>query len=144
MQEVWYAAPDWATTNPLAILLYGVTGGALVALVLVRLHRRAKADLDDQLAHIEQVSLDVINFSNLQVVGFGGFALVVMCALVAIVLPAVGVSLATGAVIGTIFAVVLICRRRKNGPLSTSSHARGANTTFDLDEIPEDHTHSSS
>jgi Na+/H+ antiporter NhaD/arsenite permease-like protein len=135
MQDVWYSAPDWATTNPLALVLYGVIGGALVAVVLVRLHRRAHHELDDRVAHIEQLSLDVINFSNLQVIGFGGFALVIMCALVAIVLPPVGMSLATGAFVGTVIALVLISRRRKHGPISSSSHAPGANTTFALDEI---------
>ena len=137
MQDVWYSAPDWVTTNPLVVVLYGVIGGAIVALVLVRLHRRAKIDLDNRLAHIEQISLDVVNFSNLQVVGFGGFALVVMCALVAVVLPLVGISLGIGCAAGTTIAVFLIARRSKDGPISSSSRAPGANTTFDLDEFAD-------
>jgi Na+/H+ antiporter NhaD/arsenite permease-like protein len=134
MQEVWYAAPDWATTNPLALALYGLVGGAVVAVVLVRLHRRAKADLDDRVAHIQRLSLDVINFSSLQVVGFGGFALVVMCAMVAIVMPPIGISLAIGAVAGTTLAILLIVRRGKAGPISSSSRHPGANTTLHLDD----------
>jgi uncharacterized transporter YbjL len=132
--EVWYRAPDWVTTNPLALTLCGLASGAVVAYVLIRLHRRSRADVDSELAHIEQISFDVINFSHLQVVGFGGFALVFMCAMVAIVMPPVGLSLAIGAAAGTIVAILLIVRRGKAGPISSSSRSPGANTTLHLDD----------
>ena len=136
MQDVWYQAPDWVTTNPLALAALGLIGGALVATVLMRLQRRARADLDRRLAHVDKVSLESINLSQLQVVGFGGFMLVVMCALVAIVLPAVGISLAAGCGVGTLIALVMIATRRRHGPLGSSSQGPGANTTLNLADRP--------
>jgi hypothetical protein len=108
MDEVWYRAPDWATTNPLALTLYGIVGGALVAMVLVKLHRRSRRDALEEIIHSQQVSFDVINFSHLQVVGVGGLALVIICAMVAIVLPPIGISLGLGSLAGITLAIVLI------------------------------------
>ncbi len=136
MDEVWYRAPDWTTTNPLALVLYGLAGGVVVALVLARLHQwsKAKATTETEIVHPDQLSIDVINFSHLQVVGAGGLGLVVVCAMVAIVIPPVGFSLLAGCVSGTAWAILSIVRQRKDGPISSSSRSPGANTTLRLDE----------
>jgi hypothetical protein len=47
-------------------------------------------------------------------------------------IPSIGVSLATGAVLGVVFAVVLILRRRRTGPLPSSGRRPGANTTLSI------------
>jgi hypothetical protein len=133
MDEVWYKAPDWATTNPLALLVWGVAGGLVVALLLIRLHRWSTARLPVEIHDSDRVSTDVINFGHLQVVGVGGLGLVVMCAIVAMYTPAIGLPLGVGGVLGTISAIVLVHRRRKAGPLSSSSQSPGANTTLMID-----------
>ena len=137
MDDVWYRAPDWATTNPLALALYGLIGGAVVALALLWLHRRSQHDVEEELVHPEPVSFDVINFSHLQVVGLGGLMLVITCAMVAIFIPPVGISLGVGSLAGTAVSILLIVRRRKTGPISSSSRSPGANTTFHLDDEEE-------
>jgi hypothetical protein len=137
MDEVWYHAPDWATTNPLALALWGIAGGVVLAFVLMRLHRWSRARRSDEIVHPGEISADVINMSHLQVVGAGGLGLVIMCAMVAIVIPPVGLSLGAGCLCGTIVAIVLIRRRGKAGPISSSSQHPGANTTLMIDEADE-------
>ena len=61
--------------------------------------------------------------------------MVVVSAVVAFVIPLVGLSLLAGAVTGTSLAMWLIVRRaRHNGPLLSSGARPGANTTLRIDD----------
>lgn len=133
MDEVWYQAPDWATTNPLALLVYGVAGGLVVALLLMRLNRWTSERAAREVPHDAHITVDVINLAHIRVVGAGGLGLVAVCALTAIYIPAIGWPLAGGCLLGTAGAIVAIRRRRKIGPISSSSRSPGANTTLMID-----------
>ena len=133
VMDIWYEMPEWAT-NPTALLLVGIAGGVVVAFVLLTLNRRFRRKAAAETPHAGRISMDMINMAHIRVVGFGGLGLVVMCALVAIDVPAVGLSLGTGFFLGTAGAIVMILRRRETGPISSSTKSPGANTTFKLDE----------
>jgi hypothetical protein len=133
MDEVWYQAPDWATTNPLALLVYGFAGGLVVALLLLRLNRWTSARAAREVPHGAYISVDVINLAHIRVVGAGGLGLVAVCALAAVYIPAIGWPLAGGCLLGTAGAILVIRRRRRIGPISSSSKSPGANTTLMID-----------
>ena len=128
-------------TNSLMLLVYCVAGGVVVALLLIRLPRWsiAKAPQVHSGGHVSEISIDMINMAHIRVAGVGGLGLVVMCALVAIVIPPIGLSLGAGSVLGTVLAIIWIVRRSKAGPIPTSSQTPGANATLMIDaaEPPE-------
>jgi hypothetical protein len=132
-QELWYEALEWATTDPVGLVLWGVAGGVVVAFLLIRVHRRWQAPGLRQPGPAGQISSD-INISHIQVVGAGGLGLVATCAVVAIVIPLVGLSLGAGCVLGTLMAIGLIVKRSHAGPISSSSQKVGANTVLRIDD----------
>ncbi len=81
----------------------------------------------------EPLPIDVINMSRIRVAGIGGLGLVAMALVVAWDLPRIGLTLAAGAVTGSILAVVLILRRRQTGAMPSSGRSPGANTTLSID-----------
>ena len=131
--DIFTSTIDW-TSNPLALTTFGVAGGSLVALLLLRLNRRTDHGGVAAPLHTEPITIGHINMAHIRVAGVGGLALVAMCAAVAIVIPAVGISLLAGAVAGTGGAMWLIARRRHTGPLASSGERMGANTTLRIDD----------
>jgi hypothetical protein len=81
----------------------------------------------------EQSSTDMINMAHIRVAGIGGLGMVVVSALVALYIPAVGLSLAAGFALGTLLAIVLIVRRRKSGPMPSSGKRPGASNVLSID-----------
>jgi hypothetical protein len=77
--------------------------------------------------------LDAINIAHIRVTGIGGLGFVLLALAIALYIPSIGVSLATGAALGIVFAVVLILRRRRIGPLPSSGRRPGANTTLSIE-----------
>jgi len=61
---------------------------------------------------------------------------VALCAVVAIYIPFIGVSLGAGFVVSLVAAAIVIRRRRTAGPLPSSSHAVGASTMLMLGDPP--------
>src|SRR5262245_6821775 len=115
------------------IMLPGVAGGLIVAYLLVRLnHRSAPLVVPDPSAR-DRFSTDIINIAHIRVFGAGALGVVVVCAIVAAYIPMVGLSLAAGFVLGALLAAVLILRRRKSGPMPSSSQRPGANTLLSID-----------
>jgi hypothetical protein len=131
--DIWYETPDWAT-NPTALLVLGLIGGSVIALLMIQLNRRAARKASAVVPHRGQVSIDMINMAHIRVVGAGGLGLVAMCAVVAFYIPPIGISLGTGFLLGTAGAIVMILKRRETGPISSSSQSPGANTTLKIDE----------
>jgi hypothetical protein len=84
--------------------------------------------------HVEPLSTDMINMAHIRVAGIGGFGLVVMAFGVALYLPAIGLSMAVAFFLGTIFAIVLIRRRRVQGPMTSSGQRPGANVVLSIDQ----------
>ena len=91
------------------LLIPGVLGGLLLALVLRRLNRQDAVAVP---FHPEPLSTDVINMAHVKVAGIGGLGLVAMALVVASVIPQIGRSLAIGFLAGTAFAVALILFNR--------------------------------
>jgi len=120
--------------DPITLLIVpGFVGGALVALCLVRAHRRS-TQADRALAHDgDGVMTDAINMAHIRVAGVGGLGLVAMALLVAVFVPSIGASLALGAALGTVFAVVLIVWRRRTGPMASSGRRPGAKTMLSIE-----------
>jgi len=119
----------------LAILLaIGVIGGAIIALIAARLHTALGGPTGADPFVRRPLSTDVINMANIKVAGIGGLGFVVVCAVVALTIPPVGISVATGFVLGALLALVWIYRRRHAGPLPSSGQGTGANTMLAIDD----------
>lgn len=119
----------------LAILLaLGVIGGSVFALLAALLHVRLPGPAGAEQFVRRQLSTDVINMANIKVAGIGGLGLVALCAIIALTIPSIGISVATGLVTGSLLALVWIYRRRQAGPLPSSGQGSGANTVLAIDE----------
>ncbi len=116
------------------IVVPGLVGGLVVAFLLVRWNRRPASRGVAGPAVQAQLSTDMINMAHIRVMGLGGLGLVAMSAIVAAYIPAVGLSLAAGFALGTVLAAILILRRKKAGPMSSSNQRPGANTVLSIDE----------
>ena len=76
----------------------------------------------------------MINMAHIKVAGIGGLGLVVMSIVVALYIPSIGVSIGTGLVFGALFAMWLIARRKRLGPMPSSGQRPGANTVLRIDD----------
>ena len=118
----------------LAFLAFGIVGGSVIALITTRLHVRLPDPTGADQFVRRPLSTDVINMANIRVAGVGGLGLVVICAIVALTIPSIGVSVGTGLVTGVVLALILIHHRRRTGPLPSSGKGPGANTVLAIDE----------
>lgn len=115
------------------VVVPGFLGGLVIALLFIRRHGRP-TDAAASGSAGEPVSTDVINMARIRVAGVGGLGLVAMALAVAWVVPRIGQTLGIGFVLGAICGVVLILRRRRNGPMPSSGRRLGANTTLSIDD----------
>jgi hypothetical protein len=122
------------TVDPVTLLMIpAFVGGLLVALLLALVHHRSSR-LKEPLPRGDDAPLvDPINIAHVRVAGIGGVGFVLLALAIAAAIPSIGVSLAMGAALGIVFAVALILRRRRSGPLPSSSQRPGANTTLSID-----------
>jgi len=109
----------------------GIVGGVVFAVLLRALSGRI-ASRPEHDAFADRG--DVINFTSIRVAGVGGLGLLGLALAVAWTFPRIGQTLILGSVLGAGLAAVLIWRRRREGPLSTSSGRPGANTTLSIDQ----------
>jgi hypothetical protein len=77
---------------------------------------------------------DLINVAAIRVAGVGGVGLAAVALGVALDVPRIGQTLALSAVLGMLFATILILRRRRTGPMRSSGQELGANTTLAIDK----------
>jgi hypothetical protein len=124
----------------MSLIVPGFVGGLLVALWLVRANRRSSRAGQTLASGDDGSTTDAINIAHIRVAGVGGLGLVAAALVVAVFIPSIGTSLAIGAALGTIFAVVLILWRRRAGPMNSSGRRPGANTTLSIEtlESPSD------
>ena len=115
------------------LVALGLIGGGVIALIVVKLHMHLGGPSGADAFVNKPLSTDVINMASIKVAGVGGFGMVLVSALVALTLPAVGVSVGTGLVTGTLMAVFLIRRRRRHGVMPSSTRRPGANTVLAID-----------
>ena len=116
------------------IVLPGFLGGLVLALVVNRFRQRHHTGAAPVAAdRVRPLSTDVINMASIRVAGIGGLGLVAMAVVVALFVPRIRQSIALSLVLGAAFALVLIMRRRAEGPMPSSGRRPGANTTLSID-----------
>ena len=111
----------------LIILVPGLAGGLLLALFLAH-HDPRPADPPAARRPLEPTSPGLINMAHIRVDGIGGLGMVAMASAVAIAVPWIRLSVALGLILGAATAAALIVRRRKTGPLPSSSRHGGAHS----------------
>ena len=118
------------------IVVGGAAGGVVLALLLMLAHRfvPGRMQFDAFTQGRKAGGTDVINISSIRVAGVGGLGLIAMALVLAWSIPRIGQTIALGSVLGAGMAAVLILRRRRLGPIPTSSGRLGANTTLSIDE----------
>jgi hypothetical protein len=122
--------------DPILVLIVpAFVGGLLVALFLVRAHRRVRPLDRTRVPDGDGVITDAINMAHIRVAGVGGLGLVAMALAVAAFVPSIGAALALGAALGAVAAIVLIVWRRRVGPMCSSGQRPGANTTLSIDAV---------
>jgi peptidoglycan/LPS O-acetylase OafA/YrhL len=136
--ETWEDGMD-----PIASLIVpALVGGAVMAMCLAFVHRRARRDETPAVAISEPIGTDMINMAHIRVAGVGGLGFVILALWIGIVTPGVRGPLAIGAALGAVMAVALILWRRRTGPMTSSGQRPGANTTLSIEPI-EPHAESS-
>lgn len=114
----------------LLVLVPGVIGGLVVALVAFRL--RGPHSSVDPFRNVPP-STDTINMARIRVDGIGGLGLVAMAVTVAWFVPRIRQHVLLGLGLGLLLAVVLVLARRHSGPMPSSGKAPGANATLSID-----------
>jgi hypothetical protein len=113
--------------EPLIIIVVpGILGGILLAILLSRTHVPEKPGADSRL---EPMSTSMINMSRIRVSGVGGLGMVAMAVVVAIFEPRIRLTMVIALVLGAVMAGVMIAMRRRKGALSTNRP--GAHTMLD-------------
>ena len=115
----------------LIILVPGVLGGILVALVFFRF-ARVPAQPSTMTERLEPPSTGMINMARIRVAGSGGLGMVAMSIVVAIFVPRIRVTMAVAFVLGCVMAAVLVAIRRRDGE-SPSDIEPGAHALLPLE-----------
>ena len=116
------------------ILVPGLLGGVVVALVVLLHQRRVRPAPLAAPRHLEPISPHLINMASIKVAGIGGLGLVAMSLAVSIGVPRIGQTQALGLALGAIAAAIVIVRRRRTGAMPSSGQGLGANVTLRIDE----------
>ena len=115
----------------LIILIPGVLGGIILAALIAGKRITLRTDgVDRQLA---PASPSLINMAHIRVEGGGGLGIVAAVIAVALADPRLRLATAIAAVLGAVFAAVLIARRRARGPLTSSGDDAGPHSMLGLD-----------
>lgn len=104
----------------LALMLPGIVGGLVLALVLARLNRTPSSNPPSRSA-LEPISPDMINMAHIRVAGVGGLGMMAASLVVAVNLPEIGFALLAAAVLGAILGGGLIVYRSRHMKLPASS-----------------------
>ena len=112
----------------LIIVVPGLLGGVILALLFARFHGAPRASGEVRLA---QPSTDLINMARIRVAGVGGLGMVAMSIVVAIFVPRIRLTMIIALALGAVLAAVLIAQRRRRGPWN--SQLPGAHSMFPND-----------
>lgn len=109
----------------LMLLIPGVLGGVVVALLLRHAHWTEDSGPVAPPAG-QPLSSGAINMAHIRVAGEGGLGLVAIAVASAIFVPRIGQTIGLGFVLGAVLAVALVAWRRHKGPLPSSGKHPGA------------------
>ena len=124
----------------LIILVPGVLGGILVALVFSRF-ARVPTQPTTMAERLEPPSAGMINMAHIRVAGAGGLGMVAMSIVVAIFIPRIRFSIALAFVLGCAMAAALVAIRRRGDDTTGGIHP-GAHALLPLEagrRLPETH-----
>ena len=117
-------------------LIPGIAGGLVIAFLISRFRWRGSDALSGP--PLEQSArTDEINIAHIRAAGVGGLGLLAMALVVAWFVPRIGQTLIVGGALGLGLGIGLILRRRRNGPLPSSSGTAGANNVLSIDQPAE-------
>ena len=114
-------------------LIPSIAGGLVIAFLIARFHWRG-SDLLSGPPIERSAPTDMINMAHIRAAGVGGLGLLAMALVVAWFVPRIGQTLIVGGVLGVGLGLVLILRRRRAGPLPTSSGTAGANNVLSIEQ----------
>ena len=119
----------------LIVLVPGILGGVLVALIASRLSA-GRPPVPDR-HQLRTADPGLINIAHIKIDGIGGLGMVAMALAVAISVPLIRASVTLALVLGAVVAAVLIAWRYRSGPLTSSSRHAGAHSdSWAWDEKP--------
>jgi hypothetical protein len=111
----------------LIVLVPGIVGGVLLALLIGRIDAHADPAPRKRLT---PPSPSVINMARIPVNGLGGLGMLAMAATVAIFVPRIRVTVLVALALGFALGALLIVTRKSKGPLPSSSEHAGAHSTM--------------
>ena len=118
----------------LIILVPGLVGGLVLAALIAA--KRIDLPTDGVDRPLAAPSPSLINMARIRVEGGGGLGMVAAVILVAIVDPRIRVAIGIAAVLGLVFAAVLISRRRERGPFRSADDDSGPQSMLGLGREP--------
>ncbi|MEP6915131.1 MAG: hypothetical protein ABJC89_05770 [Acidobacteriota bacterium] len=118
----------------LIILVPGVLGGAMLALLIRFNWRRAPSTVVPR--RLEAPTPTLINMAHIKVEGVGGLGMVAVVVIVALSEPSIRLATIVGAVLGAALALVLIAKRRHDGGLPSVGDGPGDRSVLGLDADP--------
>jgi hypothetical protein len=120
--------------GPILIIgIGGLLGGLVLALLIFRFQHPSEQASETSSPQLMS-PMNAINMARIRVNGIGGLGMVAMATVVAIFVPRIRETMALALVLGVLFAVILIARRRRTGPLPSSGGRPGANTALSIDD----------
>ena len=106
--------------EPILIIgIGGLLGGLVLALLIFRFQHPSEQASETSSPQLMS-PMNAINMARIRVNGIGGLGMVAMATVVAIFVPRIREAMALALVLGVLFAVILIARRRRTGPLPSS------------------------
>lgn len=114
----------------LIILVPGLLGGVVLALMIARFGLGARSD--GRTGRLTPPSPSMINMATIRVEGIGGLGLVAAVVVVAITDPRIRLAMIIALVLGVALAVILIGLRRRTGSASGGA-APGAHSMLGID-----------
>jgi hypothetical protein len=114
-------------------LIPSIAGGLVIAFLIARF-RWGSSDVLSGPPIEQSTPTDEINMAHIRAAGVGGLGLLAMALVVAWFVPRIGQTLVVGGVLGLGLGIALILRRRRAGPLPSSSGTAGANNVLSIDQ----------
>ena len=119
----------------LIIIVPGLIGGVVFAVLFARLHGGPEASNETRL---DPPSTNLINMARIRVAGMGGLGMLAMSIVVAIFVPRIRLTMAIALVLGAALAGGLIALRRRLGPWSSNGQHPGAHSMLPNDNMPRE------